>query len=298
MKDISVIILTFNEELNIDAAIDSVAGWAKQIFIVDSYSTDSTVDRVIHRADDNVRIFQNTFVNYSQQWNWALKNLPIKTQWTLKLDADERVTPEFKRETETLLRRDDLSGIYFRRKMFFMDEPIRHAGYSSTYVLHCWRTGHVKFEDRLVNEHPLITGKTQKIKAFIDHYNHKSITDWIEKHNRYASLEVRCIVEDRLYGDIVPDPFGNPEERRMWLRRIYRKLPLKQIFYFLYRYVFLMGFLDGRAGLRYCLLHAFYRYWIDLKYEEAQKSKSLPEVKWPVRGKPHPGVLIPKGDIT
>ena len=290
MVDLSVIILTFNEEQNIDAALDSVVGWAKEVFVVDSFSTDSTVDKVLERNDPSVHIVQHSFENYSAQWNWALTKLPLNSAWTLKLDADERVTKEFRDEVGPELSNESITGIYFRRKMYFMGKPMMHGGYSTTYVLHCWRTGQAIFEDRAVNEHVILDGEKKHIEAFIDHYDFKSLTDWIEKHNRYSSMEAQCLIDGNTFGGVEPKFLGNPDQHRMWLRLMYRKLPLRHFIYFLYRYLKEKAILDGSVGFRYCLLHAVYRYWIDLKYYEYLKLGKTPTVNWPTRGGWHPSV--------
>ncbi len=291
MFDVSVIILTFNEEKNIRHAIESVSDWAETIFVVDSYSTDRTVDIALEY--ERVFVVQHEFVNFSAQWNWALQALPIKTGWTLKLDADERVTPEFKSEVPEVVRNHPgISGIYFRRKMFFMGQPIVNGGYSSTYKLHLWRTGKAVFENREVNEHTIIDGPTLRITSFIDHHDFKSISDWIAKHNRYSSMESRCLIQGNVAGDITPRLSGSPYERKAWLRGVYRKMPFRHVAYFLYRYLYQRAFMDGMVGFRYCLLHAFYRYWIDLKYEEYLRSGEQPEVQWPTRGSAHPVVKV------
>lgn len=135
---ISVIILTFNEEANIREAIDSVRGWAKEVLVVDSLSTDATIDRIREIADPGVGVVQHPFESYSQQWNWALKGLPLTGDWTLKLDADERVTPGFKAELSGLLPElsQHVDGIYFRRRIQIVggwiesrgsQEKLRHA---------------------------------------------------------------------------------------------------------------------------------------------------------------------------
>jgi len=286
-----VIILTFNEESNLPAALDSVKGWAKQVFVVDSYSTDKTVELALASGEDNVHVVQHPFENYSAQWNWALDHLPLDCAWTLKLDADERVTEAFKIELNNHLGRTDVAGYYSRRRMHFMGEKIVHGGFSSTYVLHLWRTGQGSFENRPVNEHVLLKGATRRLESFIEHHDFKRLSDWIEKHNRYSSMEAVCVIEDNTFGGLQPRFFGSSDERRMWLRRVYHSLPARQVFYFLYRYFWELGCLDGKAGLRYCFLHAVYRYWIDLKVEESCRTGAPPKVSWPRRGAPHPQVV-------
>lgn len=288
---VGVIILTFNEEANLGACLDSVVGWAKEIFVVDSYSTDRTVEIALSRAADGVRVVQHSFEDYSRQWNWALRALPISALWTLKLDADERVTPEFKAEVDALLKTApaELEGVYFRRRFHFMGRKLRWLG-EVGYDLRLWRTGRAVFEDRSVNEHALINGRVGYLKSYVDHYDYKSTTDWIEKHNRYASLEVRNIIEGKILGSVRARFRGTPDERRMWLRLLYRKLPAGPVAYFLYLYFIRLGVLDGRAGLHYCLLRAQYFFWIELKFLEYKITGQLPHVMWPVRGAPHPAV--------
>ena len=290
--DVSVIIPTFNEEVNLPAALDSVRGWASEVFVVDSFSTDRTVDIVLERAGEGVQMVQHAFENYSKQWNWALNYLPIRSVWTLKLDADERVTEEFKREVKELISHalDELEGIYFRRVFHFMGIPLHHGGLSSNYVMHLWRTGKAVFEDRAVNEHALVQGQTQKIQGVVEHHSFKSVSDWLEKHNRYSSMEAISYIEGNLTGGIEPKFFGSPDERRMWLRCAYWRFPARQLLYFLYRYIWRLGFLDGKPGFRYCYLHAVYRYWTELKVIEYRTRGVMPEVSWPLRGKPHPRV--------
>ncbi len=290
---VAVIILTFNEEANLPAALDSVRGWASEVFVVDSFSTDRTVDIALARAGDGVHVVQHAFEDYSKQWNWALAKLPIRSAWTLKLDADERATDAFRKEVDRITADapPDLEGVYFRRLFHFMGTPLYWGGVSSAYVMHLWRTGKAVFEDRAVNEHALVQGKTQKIGSFIEHHDFKSLADWIDKHNRYSSIEARCFIEGNVTGEVPPRIFGTADERRMWWRRAFWAMPCRTLLYFLYRYLGRLGCLDGTAGLRYCYLHAAYRYWTTLKVAEHHLRGVMPEVEWPARGQPHPDVV-------
>ena len=292
MADIAIVILTFNEEANLPAALDSVRGWASEVFVVDSFSTDSTVDIALERAGDGVHVVQHAFLDYSKQWNWALTSLPIRSAWTLKLDADEGVTDAFKLEVDQIIANASpgLEGVYFRRLFHFMGKPLYWGGVSSNYVMHLWRTGKAVFEDRAVNEHALVRGETQRIGSFVEHHDFKSLADWIDKHNRYSSIEARCFIEGNVTGEVTPRIFGSPDERRMWWRRAFWAMPCRTLLYFLYRYLARLGCLDGTAGLRYCYLHAAYRYWTTLKVAEYDLRGVMPEVRWAARGEPHPTV--------
>jgi glycosyltransferase involved in cell wall biosynthesis len=296
MPDVTVIIPTFNEEENLPAALDSVRGWAREVFIVDSLSTDRTVDIALSRRDQGVRVVQHPFESYAAQWNWALERLPISSAWTLKLDADERLTPAFRDEVESLLRQApaELEGVFFRRRMIFMGKPLKWGGFSSTYVLHLWRSGKAVFEQRPVNEHVLLQGPTRKIDAFIDHHDHKDLSEWIAKHNRYSSMEASLATTGNLTGEVAPHFLDGPTERRMFLKKLHGRLPGRHLLYFLYLYVVRLGWLDGLPGFRLAFLRTAYFYWIDLKVVEHQATGKLPSVEWPRRGLPHSRIVNSK----
>lgn len=283
---VSVIILTFNEEANIQAAIASVSGWAKEIFVVDSFSTDRTIDRVLELGDPSVGLVQNRFESYPQQWNWALRSLPLTGDWTLKLDADERVTPEFKKEAAELLSSlgMDVEGVIFRRRIQLTGDWIESGAVRKNYDLRMWRTGRASFENRPINEHALVTGKTVRMKSFVDHCDAKSITEWIDRQNRYTSLETLSRIRGDFSGAITPRLFGTAVERRYWLKRVYFRLPLRPFLFFLVRFIGQLGFLDGRAGFRHAVLESFFLYIQDLKELEYRRRGLLPVVRWPERG--------------
>lgn len=297
--DVSVVILTFNEEANLSAALDSVKGWAKEVFVVDSFSTDRTVDIALERASDGVHVVQHAFQDYSAQWNWALQHLPIASPWTLKLDADERVTSEFKNEFEFLgaIAPQEVEGIWFRRRVFFLGKPIRWGIVRGNFDLRMWRTGSVVFEDRPVNEHAIVQGQTVKMSASIDHRDYRSLSEWLDRQHRYTSLEANCLLNDRLTGDVRPRLFGNPNERQIWLRRLYFRIPFRAALFFVYTYLFRLGFLDGSAGFNLALLQSVNLHILDLKVAECRKrSWSSAKVQWPERGQPHPG--LPRVDAA
>lgn len=293
MSKVSVIILTFNEQRNLAAALDSVKGWALEVFVVDSYSTDRTVEIALERAADNVYVVQHGFKNYSVQWNWAITHLPIKSKWTLQLDADERVTDSFKKEVESSIgsASADLEGLYVRRLFYFMGKALRWGGASSNYALRLWRTGQVRFENRSVNEHALVSGHTRALQSFIDHFDYKSLADWLDKHNRYSSLEVLDIIAGNVTGDIKPRVWGRPDELRMFLKKVFFKIPFRHLLLFFYYYIFRLGVLDGKPGFQYCVLRISHLYWIALKRQEYLKTGIPPQVLWPLRGQPHPSVF-------
>lgn len=290
--DLTVIVLTFNEEKNLDRAIRSVKGWATEVFVVDSFSTDQTVDIALRYTHQNVHVVQNSFENYSQQWNWALERLPVRTQWTMKLDADECATEPFKEEVSKILAQPQVipSAFVVHWRLIFMGKRLRWGGLYPNGNIRIWKTGAARFSTREVNEHLVVEGPTGQIMAPIEHHDYKELSHWLDRHNRYSSMEARAIAGGNLTGETKPLLFGRPDQRRMWLRRLYRRLPLRNTLYFLYRFLFRLGFLDGKAGFRYSFLHASFMYWIDLKLKEFKRTGVAPEIVWPSRGTPHPKV--------
>jgi glycosyltransferase involved in cell wall biosynthesis len=294
---VSVIILTFNEEANLAAALDSVKGWADEVFVVDSHSTDRTVEIALARAADGVRVVQHAFENYSAQWNWALSRLPLAQPWVLKLDADERATDEFRAEVGNLVRdpgREETAFVVHWR-LIFMGRWLRRGGLYPNGNVRLWRNGRVRFGAREVNEHVVVDGTVGEVRNPIEHHDYKDLGHWIDRHNRYSALEARSLIRGNLTGEVRPRLCGTPPERRMWLRRLYYRVPGRPVLYFLYRYLFRLGFLDGAAGFRFAFLHAVFFYWIDLKIGEYRATGQPPSVIWPPRGRPHP--LVAASDL-
>ncbi|MDD4900297.1 MAG: glycosyltransferase family 2 protein [Candidatus Omnitrophica bacterium] len=276
---ISVIILTFNEEVNIRNCLESLKAWAGEIFIVDSFSTDRTLE--ISRAYTD-KIFSHSFENQAKQFNWALENLPINSQWVMRLDADEKVTPELAAELSDKLvgLESGISGLRMKRKVFFMGRWIKHGGYYPQWLLRVWRKEKARYEERWMDEHVKIKeGSILSLENDIIDDNNKSLHWWIGKHNAYATREAVDILDlkynfsgnDFLGGAL----FKSQEQEKRWLKeRVYLHMPLflRAFFYFIYRYLFRFGFLDGREGLIWHFLQGFwYRFLIDAKIYEIYK---------------------------
>src|SRR3989344_1884958 len=186
-NSVAVVILAYNEELNIEKCLKSVAGWADEIFIVDSYSTDKTLEIA---QKYGAKIVQHPFKNQAQQFNWALGNLEIKNEWILRLDSDEYLTKELRAEITEKLKNTphDVSGFYMKRRVYFMGRWIKHGGYYPTWILRLFRKGKARSEKREMDEHIiLLEGKAGKLRNdFIDD-NIKGLSDWTEKINDYTS---------------------------------------------------------------------------------------------------------------
>src|SRR3989344_8148813 len=166
---IGVIILTHNEEIHIERLLKNIADWVSEIFIVDSYSTDKTLEIA---KKYRVKIFKHEFINYSKQFNWALDNLPLKSEWVLRFDADEQILPELWQELDEILPNisAEVTGFYIKRRVYFMGCWIKHGDYYPTWLLRLWRRGVGRLEDRQMDEHIILSrGKTLRLKNdFID----------------------------------------------------------------------------------------------------------------------------------
>ncbi|MBI4050172.1 MAG: glycosyltransferase family 2 protein [Candidatus Doudnabacteria bacterium] len=274
---ITVIILTSNEEPHLERCLENILDWAEEIFVVDSFSTDKTLE-IARRYD--TKIVQHPFENHAKQFNWALDNLPIQFDWVLRLDADEYLTEELKKEITEVLPKvtADVSGFLIKRRVYFMGRWIRHGGYYPIWLLRLFRYRKGKVEDRNMDEHTiLLAGRAERLQTdFIDE-NRKGLTWWIAKHNQYAGREAEDILNFNA-AEISSAGLTGQAKRTRWLKeKIYLKLPLfwRACFYFCYRYVLRLGFLDGKAGLIFHFLQAFwYRFLVDAKIYESRYNSS------------------------
>ena len=278
--DLAVLILTFNEAIHIERAIASVRSIACEILVVDSFSTDDTVERA-QRA--GARVLQNPFTNYSKQFQWGLDQGGISATWIMRLDADEVIAPDLVEE----LRRDlpslaeDIVGINFDRKHVFMDRWVRRGGRFPLRLLRVWRRGKGRIEDRWMDEHIVVwDGRTITMKGGFEDRNDNDLTFFTDKHNKYATREAVDLL-GRRYGLFDRDQAfaAGAGPHQAWIKRwtkenIYNRLPfwVGPTGYFLYRYIFQLGILDGRSGLIYHFLQGFwYRFLVGAKVEEYER---------------------------
>jgi glycosyltransferase involved in cell wall biosynthesis len=273
---LNVIIIAQNEEPNIEEGLASVIGWAKQVFVVDGFSTDRTAELA---GGCGAEVVQHEFVDWATQRNWALDNLPLRTEWIFFLDADERATDEFKQALEETLSSasDDLAGIYICKTLYFLSRPLPHA--HEPPHLRIVRLGRACWIGEGAREYCRVEGRTITIKEPLVHWDRKGLHHWIEKQNRNATREALVILKGQQGREITGEQ-GALLERplRTWIRtRLYARLPgwLRPFLHFAYRYFLRGGFLDGYAGFVYCFLHAF---WLPLlinaKVYEAKHAKT------------------------
>lgn len=279
---LSLIVLTHNEEPNIEQCLKSVQGVAQNVFIVDSGSTDRTLE-VAHRH--NAHVVTHEFINQAQQFNWALDNLPIESDWILRLDADEYLLPELRDEIARVLPETpaEITGFYMKRRLIFLGRWIRKGGHYPTWLLRLFRFGKARSEQVEINEHiVLLEGSSRRLKNdFVDE-NHKGLGFWTFKHEGHAARKARFLSTLQQGYDpawLEPRLFGSQPERKRWLiHNLYGCTPLfaRAFLYFLYRYVFRLGFLDGREGLIFHFLHGcWYPFYTDAKlYEQRLRAGS------------------------
>ena len=278
--DISVIILTYNEEIHIRRCLNNISDLVRDIYIIDSYSTDRTVD--IAKQFDNVKILSHSWVNYATQFNWALENIKFRTKWILRLDADEYLTEELKSEIRVKLPTlpHDISGLIFPLRRVFLGRII-YRGTNRILLLRLFQTGKAKSEVRMMDEHiQLNDGKTIIFEnEFVDD-NLNNLTWWTNKHNGYAIREAVDLldIELNLTGVATSDSDKNissqAKNKRM-LKHYYVKAPLflRSFLYFIYRYFFKLGFLDGKEGFLWNFLQGWwYRTLVDAKVFEIKKA--------------------------
>jgi glycosyltransferase involved in cell wall biosynthesis len=281
-KQLSVVLLTYNEEVNLPTALKSLDALDADIYVVDSGSRDRTRD--IARAA-GAYVYEHPFESQSAQLNWAVDSLPISTPWMMRLDADEWLTAELASELKTLLPDlpDDLTGLEINRRVFFWGRWIRHGGFYPSWLLRVWRTGAARCEQRWMDEHMVVShGRVIKLKNdFVDE-NRKGLTFWTDKHNRYADREIKDLLTPAI-GETRGQPGGQAGRRRWAKQNLYARCPLfwRALLYWFYRYIILLGFLDGKPGMVFHFLQAFwYRLLIDAKIYELDKIRQpKPEVQ-------------------
>ena len=281
MISLAVVILTHNEARHIERAIASVASISDQIFVVDSGSTDATA--ALSRQA-GAQVLTNPWTNYAQQFQWALDHAPISADWVMRLDADEIIEPDLAAEIAARLPLlpDRVKGVNLKRKHIFMDRWIRHGGRYPLTLLRLWRRGAARIEQRWMDEHMLLTeGEAVTFEGGFADHNLNDLSFFTDKHNRYATREAIDVLA-RKY-DLLPHDEGLDARStsvaasaKRWLKeRIYNRLPLGvgPTGYFLYRYVWQGGFLDGAEGAIYHGLQGFwYRFLVDAKRLELERA--------------------------
>lgn len=278
---LTAIILVRNEELHLARALQSLESIAEYVFVIDSYSSDRTVEIAeLHGAI----VLQNKFVNYAKQFQWALDNAPIKSEWVMRLDADEIIEADLQNEIRAKLPNlpDNVAGVNLKRKHIFMDRWVRRGGRYPLVLLRIWRHGQGRIEDRWMDEHMVVWGgKTVTFDGGFADHNLKNISFFTDKHNWYATREAVDVLNQRLNlfakdeGVTTENSSFQASAKRFIKEKIYNRIPftISSLCYFLYRYIFQLGFLDGRSGLVYHFLQGYwYRFLVGAKLMELEKA--------------------------
>ena len=282
MADITAIILTKNEEVNIEKCIRSVKPIVKRIVVVDSGSTDNTVD-VAKSLGAEVMVNELKPFLYAKQFLYAMENADIRTKWVFRIDADEELTEESAREIDSLCNENedtDVNGIVVRFEVNFMGRAIRHGGVYPLRKLLVFKYGKGNIEDRCMDEHcVLYEGRSVEVTNDSLHHDDKGLSAWIDKHNNYSTREMQdyfaSLKSDTATGLSDANNLDAKARFKRFLRwKIYYKLPagFRAWAYYFYRYYVRLGFLDGREGKIFCFMQAYwYRFLVDAKIYEAGK---------------------------
>ena len=251
---ISVVMLTLNEEANLPGALENLADFAEEVFIVDSLSTDRTIDIALEHG---AQVVQRRFRNFGDQWNFALERLPITTPWTLKLDPDERLSNDLKAEIEERIKADPPeTGFWIERRLWFLGEPLN----LKQWVLRLWKTGRCHFSDVIVNEVPVVEGETAYLGGLMEHLDSPTLHHWLDKQNLYSTMEAIMKYQGAKLAT-PPKLFGNEAERRAFFKKIFYRVPFRYFVIWCYHALWQRAFFagpEGRAWVRLRLAN-YYR---------------------------------------
>jgi glycosyltransferase involved in cell wall biosynthesis len=261
---VSVIIPVRNEADNLRRCLPALA-WADEIFIIDSQSQDLT-SRVA--AEFGAQVVQFYFNGrYPKKKNWALENLPLRNEWVLIVDADEIVKPELAFEISERISATEVEGYYLNSDYFFLGHQLRYCGYSECWNLRLFRHKLGRYEympdqtqgragDNEAHEHVELRGRACRLRHRLQHHAYPTIYTWVEKHNRYAVWEAAMYYQ--IMSQPIPRAIGYHKYFKRLMKRLFLRLPMRPLIRFIYAYFIRLGFLDGRAGLVFCLLLSFY----------------------------------------
>jgi glycosyltransferase involved in cell wall biosynthesis len=243
---------------------------------VDSFSTDDTV---AVSQKHGAQVVQHAFESYGAQRNWAIDHLPLRYLWQLHLDADERLTPELIASVQNLPENPAEGGFLIARLVQFLGREMRHGGMSPTWHMRLFRNGAGRCEERKYDQHFYLThGLAGQLQGYMIDEIRMSLSEWTARHNRWSDAEVMEQTEARKAVHILPRFWGNPLERKRFLRGLYNDAPLfvRPYALFIYRYFLRLGFLDGWEGFIFWTLQTFwFRFLIDAKLFEQRKNKTI-----------------------
>jgi len=275
IENMSVIIVTYNEENNIQECINSIKQITNKIFVVDSFSNDNTIKIL---KENNIQYTSYEYKTYADKRNWSQNNNPYNTEWVMHLDADERISNKmlywFNNEFIKISKLYD--GVMFARKPIFLGRFLRFGGMYPIYTARLFKKEKGFCEKKAYDQHFVVNGKIKVTKIDIENDITPNLTKFINTHNEYSKYEAAEIAMNLSQrGEVKTNFFGNPVERKRWLKnKIFYNMPIftRSFLYFIYRYIFQLGFLEGKEGFIFFTLQSFwFRFLIDAKVYEIQK---------------------------
>jgi len=278
---VSVIIPTRNEAANLPRCLESLRNFG-EVYVIDSQSDDATIEIARSYNATVVQFFYKG--GWPKKRQWALDNLPLAFDWVLLIDADEALTTELAAEIDRVSADEYVDGYYLKLQMFFLDRPLRFSG-ASFWKMSLFRRGKGAYECRLkeqdasmadmeVHEHVLVGGRTARLRNPLIHHNVESLSRYIQKHNEYSNWEAKVWVNDEGQHGLSPSLFGIQAQRRRWLRKRFLGLPGSPMLFFIYKYLFCLGFLDGIPGFLYCAYQGIQFFNIKAKIYELRVNAS------------------------
>lgn len=279
---VSVLIPARNEARNIGRCLAALAGWADEIVVVDSQSTDGTIELA---EATGARVLQ---FHYQGGWpkkrQWALDTYAWRNDWILLLDADEILTDALKAEIEAAIGDANYAGYWLRLQTVFLGRMLAY-GDTALWKLSLFRRGRARYEQRLarqdasmsdveIHEHVIATGPTRRLRSGIRHENWNTLDRYITKHNEYSNWEAGVFLSGT-DEELPPTLFGNQAQRRRWLKRRFLMMPGSPLWRFLYIYIFRLGFLDGRSGFLYAMFKFVQTFHVKAKIFELRQSQAV-----------------------
>ena len=261
-KNISIIILCLNEELHIERLIKNIKKFTSKIFVVDSFSSDKTIDIL---TKYKINYIQRKFISYSDQLNWAIKNNPFKTDWIFRMDSDELLNKKLVKEIEEMMN-TNIHGIMVKRNVFFLNRQLSYGVHKNSYILRVWRKNLGYCSEDLVDEQIILKeGIVSKTKSLMIEKNLKGFSFYLAKHLKYSSLEANNYFLNKKRFRLNSFRLNKNNNKKY---EIYYKLPIfiRPILYFFYLLFFKSPFKDGLVGLLYLVIQTLiYRLIVDLK---------------------------------
>ena len=268
------VVLTFNCASVIRETLSQALKVTQHVFVVDSFSTDSTCAM---SRELGCEVVQRKFSNYAEQRNWAISQVVERCEWQLHLDADEVLDDIAIQAVCRAMAGNKTSAYLLKRRDYFMGQQLRFSGLSPWH-LRLFPSGRGQCEDRLYDQHFLSDLPVARLPGLMHDKNAQTLSEWVARHNRWSDLESEQIGQQVSSGELKPALLGDPRKRTRLLKGIYYTMPggLRSLLYFFYRYVVRGGFLDGKIGFYFAVFQAlWFRTLVDAKAFEKRTQSEM-----------------------